>query len=318
MTSINGGLMAKRQAQMTQAQPQAKESTAALMNMLLSNEGYQKRFDELLGKRSPQFISSIVSLMNADSALMSAFHDAPVTIIQSALQAASFDLPINPALGYAYLVPFRNSKRNRMEASFIMGYKGMLQLALRTGVYKRINVVDVRAGELKSYDRLREDIELEFIEDEDEREKAPIIGYVGYFQMINGMEKTIYMTVKQLEAHEKKFRHGNYMSRGWKENPDAMMRKTIMRKLIGKWGLMSVTYQSADPSVLRAAQAIATGTFDDEDKPDYVVDVNASEAEEAPDQNSPRAPLTPALLSLLKNWETNNQVGRFLPTERRC
>ena len=284
MTSINGGLMAKRQAQMTQAQPQAKESTAALMNMLLSKEGYQKRFDELLGKRSPQFISSIVSLMNADSALMDAFHDAPVTIIQSALQAASFDLPINPALGYAYIVPFRNSKRSRMEASFIMGYKGMLQLALRTGVYKRINVVDVRAGELKSYDRLREDIELEFIEDEDEREKAPIIGYVGYFQMINGMEKTIYMTVKQLEAHEKKFRHGNYMSRGWKENPDAMMRKTVLRKLIGKWGLMSVTYQSADPSVLRAAQAIATGTFDDEDKPDYVVDVNASEAEEAPDQ----------------------------------
>lgn len=293
MTSINGGLMAKRQAQMTQAQPQAKESTAALMNMLLSKEGYQKRFDELLGKRSPQFISSIVSLMNADSALMSAFHDAPVTIIQSALQAASFDLPINPALGYAYLVPFRNSKRNRMEASFIMGYKGMLQLALRTGVYKRINVVDVRAGELKSYDRLREDIELEFIEDEDEREKAPIIGYVGYFQMINGMEKTIYMTVKQLEAHEKKFRHGNYMSRGWKENPDAMMRKTIMRKLIGKWGLMSVTYQSADPSVLRAAQAIATGTFDDEDKPDYVVDVNASEAEEAPDQEQTQGTIDP-------------------------
>lgn len=293
MTSINGGLMAKRQAQMTQAQPQAKESTAALMNMLLSKEGYQKRFDELLGKRSPQFISSIVSLMNADSALMDAFHDAPVTIIQSALQAASFDLPINPALGYAYIVPFRNSKRNRMEASFIMGYKGMLQLALRTGVYKRINVVDVRAGELKSYDRLREDIELEFIEDEDEREKAPVIGYVGYFQMINGMEKTIYMTVKQLEAHEKKFRHGDYMSRGWKENPDAMMRKTIMRKLIGKWGLMSVTYQSADPSVLRAAQAIATGTFDDEDKPDYVVDVNASEAEEAPDQDQPQGTIDP-------------------------
>ena len=293
MATTKGGLMAKRQAQMTQAQPQAKESTAALMNMLLSNEGYQKRFDELLGKRAPQFISSIVSLMNADSALMDAFHDAPVTIIQSALQAASFDLPINPALGYAYIVPFRNSKRNRMEASFIMGYKGMLQLALRTGVYKRINVVDVRAGELKSYDRLREDIELEFIEDEDEREKAPVIGYVGYFQMINGMEKTIYMTVKQLEAHEKKFRHGNYMSRGWKENPDAMMRKTIMRKLIGKWGLMSVTYQSADPSVLRAAQAIATGTFDDEDKPDYVVDVNASEAEEAPDQEQSQGTIDP-------------------------
>lgn len=288
MTSINGGLMAKRQAQMTQTQPQAKESTAALMNMLLSKEGYQKRFDELLGKRSPQFISSIVSLMNADSALMDAFHDAPVTIIQSALQAASFDLPINPALGYAYIVPFRNSKRNRMEASFIMGYKGMLQLALRTGVYKRINVVDVRAGELKNYDRLREDIELEFIEDEDEREKLPVIGYVGFFQMINGMEKLIYMSVKQLEAHEKKYRQGKYMSKGWRDNPDAMMRKTMLRQLIGKWGLMSVSYQSADPVTLRAAQAIATGQFDDEDhvleKPEYVnVDAQAEpEAEATP------------------------------------
>lgn len=298
MATTKGGLMAKRQAQMTQTQPQAKESTAALMNMLLSKEGYQKRFDELLGKRSPQFISSIVSLMNADSALMDAFHDAPVTIIQSALQAASFDLPINPALGYAYLVPFRNSKRNRMEASFIMGYKGMLQLALRTGVYKRINVVDVRAGELKSYDRLREDIELEFIEDEDEREKLPVIGYVGFFQMINGMEKLIYMSVKQLEAHEKKYRQGKYMSKGWRENPDAMMRKTMLRQLIGKWGLMSVSYQSADPVTLRAAQAIANGQFDDEDhvldKPEYVnVDAQADPEAEATPADKPQVFIDP-------------------------
>lgn len=290
MTSINGGLMAKRQAQMTQTQPQAKESTAALMNMLLSKEGYQKRFDELLGKRSPQFVSSVVGLMNADSALKEAFHDAPVTIIQSALQAASFDLPINPALGYAYIVPFRNGKNDgKMEAHFIMGYKGMLQLALRTGVYKKINVVDVHTGELKNYDRLREDIELEFIEDEDEREKLPVIGYVGFFQMINGMEKLIYMSVKQLEAHEKKYRQGKYMSKGWRDNPDAMMRKTMLRQLIGKWGLMSVSYQSADPVTLRAAQAIANGQFDDEDhvleKPEYV-NVDA--------QVEPEAEATPA------------------------
>lgn len=292
-TTKGGVLAARKQAQMQQGGNSASESLATMMNSLISREGFQKRFDELLGKRAPQFISSVVTLMNADTSLKQAFAEAPVTIIQSALQAASFDLPINPALGYAYIVPFRNSKRNRMEASFIMGYKGMLQLALRTGVYKRINVVDVRAGELKSYDRLREDIELEFIEDEDEREKAPIIGYVGFFQMINGMEKLIYMSVKQLEAHEKKYRQGEYMSKGWRDNPDAMMRKTIMRKLIGKWGLMSVTYQSADPSVLRAAQAIATGTFDDEDKPDYVVDVNASEAEETPDQEQPQGTIDP-------------------------
>lgn len=287
MATTKGGLV-KRQAEISERNG-AKENVAAMMNMLLSKEGFQKRFDELLGKRAPQFVSSVVGLMNADSALKEAFHDAPVTIIQSALQAASFDLPINPALGYAYIVPFRNGKNDgKMEAHFIMGYKGMLQLALRTGVYKKINVVDVRTGELKSYDRLREDIELEFIEDEDEREKLPVIGYVGFFQMINGMEKLIYMSVKQLEAHEKKYRQGKYMSKGWRDNPDAMMRKTMLRQLIGKWGLMSVSYQSADPVTLRAAQAIATGQFDDEDhvleKPEYVnVDAQAEpEAEATP------------------------------------
>jgi recombination protein RecT len=174
-----------------------------------------------------------------------------MTVIQSALKAATFDLPIDQNLGYAYIVPFKNSKQDadcnwvkRMEASFILGWKGMHQLALRTGSYKTINVTDIREGELKSYNRLTEEVEIDFIEDEEKREARPIIGYVGYYRLINGAEKTIYMTVKQLENHERKFRKGEYMGKGWKEDFDAMCRKTVYRKLIGKWGVMSIDYQN--------------------------------------------------------------------------
>ena len=193
-----------------QVQGAAGKGVAALMNSMLDSEGYRRRFDELLGTRAPQFVSSIVSLVNADENLQKVFYQAPVTIIQSALKAATFDLPIDPNLGYAYIVPFNNKRdgKKRMEATFIMGYKGMNQLALRTGVYKTINVIDVREGELKSYNRLTEEIELDFIEDDEEREALPIIGWVGYFKLINGTEKTIYMTRKQIEAHEKKHRKG--------------------------------------------------------------------------------------------------------------
>ena len=141
-----------------------------------------------------------------------------------------------------------------MEASFILGWKGMHQLAMRTGAYKTINVVDVRQGELKSFNRLTEEIELDFIEDEDQRETLPVIGYVGYYRLVNGAEKTIYMTCKQIENHEKKFRKGQYMGKGWKDDWDAMARKTVYRRLIGKWGVMSIEYQNHQDAVALAEQ----------------------------------------------------------------
>lgn len=250
----------------------AARSVNQIINGLLDGEAMRKRFDDLLGKRAPQFISSLVTLVNATPQLQQAIYEAPMTVIQAALKAASYDLPIDPSLGYAYIVPFNNtvkdadgSMHKRMEAVFVMGYKGMNQLAMRTGAYKTINVMDVRDGELKSYNRLTEDIKLEFIEDEDEREKAPVVGYVGYFKLINGTEKTIYMTRKQVEAHEKKNRKGQYMSKGWKDDFEAMALKTVYRRLIGKWGLMSINYQTADAATIAAAEAIATGNFDDEE-----------------------------------------------------
>ena len=151
--------------QATQAnKPEVKQqqSINAIMNSVLDKEGMRKRFDELLGERTPQFLSSIVSLVNADKNLQRAMMESPMTIIQSALKAATFDLPIEPSLGYAYIVPFNNSYKDesgnwhkRAEAQFITGYKGLIQLCLRTGAYSRVpDAVDVRQGELVRYDRL--------------------------------------------------------------------------------------------------------------------------------------------------------------------
>lgn len=240
---------------------QPTQSINTLLSTMLDGEKMRTRFNELLGDRAPQFISSLVSIINADVSLQRAFYEAPMTVIQAALKAATFDLPIDNNLGYAYIVAFNNSKKQAdgtwkktMEAAFMLGWKGMHQLALRTSIYKRINVVDIREGELKFYDRLTEEIEIEFIEDEDERELLPIIGYVGYYRLINGAEKTIYMTVKQIQNHEKKFRKGDQMGKGWRDDWDAMARKTVYRKLIGKWGVMSIDYRNRKEAVALANQ----------------------------------------------------------------
>lgn len=236
-------------SQANNRQVEAKKSVNQIMNAMLDGENLRNRFNDLLGKRTPQFISSIVSLVNSDKNMQQAFYESPMTVIQAGLKAASFDLPVDQNLGYAYIVPFNNfnkdSGTSKMEATFILGWKGMHQLAIRTGAYKTINVVDVREGELKSYNRLTEEIEIEFIEDDDERESKPVIGYVGYYRLVNGTEKTIYMTVKQIENHEKKFRKGKYQGKGWRDDWDAMARKTVYRRLIGKWGVMSIEYQTS-------------------------------------------------------------------------
>lgn len=241
------------------------QSINTLLNTMLDGEKMRTRFNELLGDRTPQFISSLVSLINADVNLQRAFYEAPMTVIQAALKAATFDLPIDNNLGYSYIVAFNNSKKQEdgtrkktMEAAFLLGWKGMHQLALRTSIYKRINVVDIREGELKFYDRLTEEIEVEFVEDEDERELLPVIGYVGYYRLINGAEKTIYMTVKQIQNHERKFRKGDQMGKGWRDDWDDMARKTVYRKLIGKWGVMSIDYRNR-----KEAEALANQIQDE-------------------------------------------------------
>ena len=254
-------------------QDMKKQGVNAVLTSVIDGEKMRKRFDELLGTRTPQFLSSLTTLINADANLQAALYEAPLTIISSALKAATFDLPIEPSLGYAYIVPFKNKRKGpngevttRTEATIIIGYKGMTQLCLRTGAYSRVpDAVDVRQGELVRYDRLTGDAEFKWMEDEDARERLPIIGYAGYFRLKNGAEKTIYMTVEQIKAHERKHRKGQYQGKGWRDDFDAMARKTVIRRLVGKYGLMSIEYRdNADAETVSLAQSLF-----DENAPEY-------------------------------------------------
>ena len=270
---MNNTIATAAAARAPAAQDLKKQGVNAVLTSVIDGEKMRKRFDELLGKRTPQFLSSLTTLINADENLQAALYEAPLTIISAALKAATFDLPIEPSLGYAYIVPFKNKRKGpdgewttRSEATFIIGYKGMTQLCLRTGAYSRVpDAVDVRQGELVRYDRLTGDAEFKWMEDEDARERLPIIGYAGYFRLKNGAEKTIYMTVDQIKAHERKHRKGQYQGKGWRDDFDAMARKTVIRRLVGKYGLMSIEYRdSADAETVSLAQSLF-----DENTPEY-------------------------------------------------
>jgi len=271
-----------QKAVQTQArEAKAQQSVMTMMNGLLDGEKMRKRFDDLLGKRAPQFISSLVSMVNDNKDLQEAFYQSPMSVVKSALQAASYDLPIDPTLGYAYIAPFNVSYKDengnwkkKKQATFVIGYKGMTQLCLRTGAYKTIpDAIDVREGELISYDRLTGEAEFKWIEDEDIRETLPIIGYAGYFKLKNGAEKTIYMTKKQIEQHEQKNRKGKEMGKGWREDFDNMARKTVIRKLCSKYALMSIQYQdTADNDSMNLATALATSDYPESTIPDEVVE----------------------------------------------
>ena len=276
MAKVNSkAVIGKAEVSNAPLQQAAKQSVASILQSMLDSEKLRPRFEELLGKRMPSFMGSLVSMINGNPELMKAFFESPVSVMQSALKAAAYNLPIDPALGFAYVVPFNTKKKDAKgntfwakEAQFILGYKGMIQLANRTGAYEKLNVVDVRQGELKKFDRLTEDVEVEWIQDEVQREKLPVIGYLGYFRLVNGFEKKIYMSVNAIDAHEQKLRKGNKVRPAiWNDNYDAMACKTVLRRMISKWGLMSIDYQRADAQTIQIAQNIATGSVDDEETP---------------------------------------------------
>ena len=247
--------------------PAAKQSVSAILNGILDGEGYRKRIDEILGKRAPQFISSVVTMAANDTMLSKVVASAPQTIITSALKAAALDLPIDPALGTAYVVPFKNKVKKpdgsdyyRDEATMIVGWKGLVQLAQRTGLYKRINADFVYEGETIVDDRISGDIKIE-----GQKTSDRIIGYFAYFQLVNGFEKCVCWTREKVAAHEAKHRKGQYQSKAWRDDFDAMGRKTVLRELISKWGPLSIDYRTAPPEMARAAESLQDAIVNDED-----------------------------------------------------
>ena len=199
------------------------------IKQLMSADSVKKRFEETLGKKAPQFMASVINLVNSDTNLQKCDQ---MSVISSAMIAASLDLPIDKNLGYAWVVPYGN------KATFQLGYKGYVQLALRTGQYKNINVIEVYEGELKSFNRLTEEIELDF----EGKASDKVIGYVGYFELINGFQKTVYWSKEEIERHKKRFSQSGF---AWKDNYNAMAKKTVLRNMLNKWGILSIDMQKA-------------------------------------------------------------------------
>lgn len=173
-----------------------------------------------------------------------------MTIIASALKAATMDLPIDKNLGYAYIVPFNRKEKigkdwiTHNEAQFILGYKGYIQLAQRSGQYKALNALEIYEGQLISWNPLTE----EFSFDYSAKQSNEVIGYVGFFELLNGFKKTVYWTKQEIESHRIKNAKGydkEKLTGAWKDNYDAMAIKTVLRNMLAKWGLLSVEMQNA-------------------------------------------------------------------------
>ncbi|MDU3406661.1 recombinase RecT [Clostridium sp.] len=200
---------------------------------LMDSPAVKKRFEEVLCERAPQYMSSIVNLVNSDTNLKKC---EPMSVIASCMVAATMDLPVDKNLGYAWVVPYGT------KAQFQMGYKGYIQLALRTGQYKAINVVEIREGELISWNPLSEEVEIDFTQ----RKSDKVIGYAGYFKLLNGFEKTVYWSKEEVESHAKKFSKTYSFKNGvWQTDFDSMAKKTVLRNLLSKWGILSIEMQKA-------------------------------------------------------------------------
>lgn len=207
----------------------------------IKNENVGKRINELLKDRAPQFTTTLMAALNSNKALNSC---EPQSVLTAALTAASMDLPINQNLGFAYLIPYKNKDGDVCQ--FQMGYKGFIQLAQRSGYYKTINATEVREGEIAKIDRLSGEIEFEWIEDDKEREKAKVVGYVAYFKLLNGFEKSLYWSVEKCKAHATRFSKSFKFGGGlWKDDFESMAIKTVLKQLISKYGPLNTQLQEA-------------------------------------------------------------------------
>lgn len=247
---------------------------------------------------APRFISSVVSAYMANKALAECTRPS---IVNAALLGESLKLSPSPQLGQYYMVPFNNSKMGRTEAQFILGYKGYIQLAIRSGQYRKLNTLAIKEGELVSWNPLTEDINVRLIEDERAREETPTAGYYAMFEYVNGFKKALYWSKEKMLCHADKYsaafsangytkkikgkqvqivsfadyEAGNYnkadewlYSSFWYKDFDEMALKTMLRQLISKWGIMSVDMQkayTADMSVINGiSQNCVNSTYVDD------------------------------------------------------
>lgn len=248
------------------------QRTQPKFSVVIQSDMYKKLINNTLGdpERSKRFIASISSAVATNPNLQQC---EAGTILSGALLGESLNLSPSPQLGHYYLVPYKNNKTGTTEAQFQLGWHGYYQLAIRSGQYKDLDVIEIKDGEYLGRDKLTGKQRFEFIEDESERINKPTIGYLGYFELLNGYRKQIYMSKEEMEKHadtySKAFNLADYnklkagqipekemwkYSSYWYKDFDGMAFKTILRRLISKYGVMSIEMQEAytkDMAVMR-------------------------------------------------------------------
>lgn len=264
-------------------------------SVAIQSDAYKKLINNTLGdpKKSQRFIASISSAVATTPALQDC--DAG-SILSCALLGEALGLSPSPQLGHFYLIPYKDNKNNKTNAQFQLGYKGYIQLAIRSGQYTDLDVIEVREGEFLGRDKMTGKFKFEFLENEEERVLKPIVGYLGYFELLNGFKKTLYMSKKEMEMHadtfSKAFNLKDYeklkqgqipkedlwkFSSFWYKNFDEMAFKTVIRRLLSKWGVMSIEMQEAfnkDMAVLHE-----NGDYEYVDNPSYDTQNDIQEAE---------------------------------------
>lgn len=261
-------------------QPQKVSAKNASIKVLLESPTIQAKFQNVLKDKSSGFVSSVLNVVNTNGYLADA---QPMSIMTSAMVAATLDLPIDPNLGYAYIVPFngKNKKTGRWEkkAQLIIGYKGYIQLAQRSGQYHKLNVAPIPEGAFISWDPLAEELKYDFTKQTSDK----IVGYAGYFELLNGFTKTVYWTRDQVEAHRvanNKAKDKRALTGVWRDNYDAMATKTVLRSMLSHWGILSIEMQNA-VSKDEKAQTLDDNDQLVEDRLDITDDATNSDSDNA-------------------------------------
>ena len=219
---------------MTQELVRQGDRLAGLKGML-AKPTVKKQFQNALADNANLFMASVIELVSSDKGLRAC---NPGELIREALKAAVLNLPLNKQLGLAYLVPFKDNRSKTVKPTFIIGYKGLIQLATRTGRYSAINADAVYEGEVVIKDRITGDITIE-----GEPTSETTIGYFGYIGLTNGFKKVIYKTKEEIVAHAKKYSKAyNSSYSPWKTDFDIMAKKTLLREIIGTYGIKSVEF----------------------------------------------------------------------------
>ena len=255
----------------------------------LSQDAVKNKINDVIGGKDGQrFISAIVSATTANPALQDCSNSS---ILSAAMLGESLKLSPSPQLGQYYLVPFNDNKKGKV-AQFQLGYKGYIQLAIRSGQYKKLNVLAIKEGELIRFDPLNEEIEVRLIEDEDEREAAATIGYYAMFEYTNGFKKSMYWSKKKMEAHALKYSQGYAADKRkgtnwtfWSKDFDGMAYKTMLRQLISKWGIMSIEMQMAMDGDMAVLNEDGTKSYVENEDNNFI-EAEATVMEEEPNQSA--------------------------------